>query len=115
MVTTGDLGQQVPSVVRLLANPSSTLTLADRNNWADRLVLTFAAVPASNAAKFAVAAEVASVCKALEALSGGDFAVALESTSGLRRDSTAEAFSQWGDILSKFDAELRLLREQLAG
>jgi len=27
---------------------------------------------------------------------------------------TAEAFSQWGETLSKFDADLRLLREQLA-
>ena len=36
----------------------------------------------------------------------------VEARKGNRR--TAEAFSQWGETLSKFDGDLRLLREQLA-
>lgn len=36
----------------------------------------------------------------------------VEARKGNRR--TAEAFSQWGETLSKFDAELRLVREQQA-
>jgi molecular chaperone GrpE (heat shock protein) len=35
-----------------------------------------------------------------------------EARKGNRK--TAEAFSQWGETLSKFDAELKLLREQIA-